>query len=202
MSTSLQRLFKRQLDFWGALISLIALSVPFLVIAILITIDSKGPVFFVQERVGKDGRIFNMLKFRTMIENALHLGRGIEVEEHDFRITRVGRIIRRFGFDELPQLFHILKGEMSFVGPRPALVHQVAQYSLQEKKRLLVQPGIANMAMLKGWNSLPWKERIQWDIWYIEHWSLFLDLKILIYTFFIVLLGKGQYGAKGVVEDY
>ncbi|MDO8577545.1 MAG: sugar transferase [Candidatus Wildermuthbacteria bacterium] len=197
-----QRFLKRLFDFIGALVVFVALAIPFFIIAIFIRIDSKGPVFFLQERVGKNGKIFTMLKFRTMVENAVNLGRGIEVEQNDFRITRVGGILRRFSIDELPQLLHILRGEMSFVGPRPALPHQVAQYSALERKRLLVQPGIANMAMLKGWNTLPWKERIRWDIWYIEHWSLFLDLKVLFYTAIIVLLGKGQYGAKGVVEDY
>lgn len=200
--TGLQKLFKRSCDFLGALVALIALVIPFFIIAMLIKLDSRGPVFFVQERVGRGGKIFRMLKFRTMVENAVNMGRGIEVEQNDFRITRVGRMLRRFGVDELPQILHILKGEMSFVGPRPALPHQAAQYSALERKRLLVRPGIANMAMLKGWNTLSWKERIQWDIWYIEHWSFFLDLKILFYTAIIVLLGKGQYGAKGVVEDY
>ncbi len=198
----LQKFLKRVCDFFGALVALVALAAPCFIIAILIKLDSRGSVFFIQERVGKDGKIFKMLKFRTMIENAVNMGRGIEVEQNDFRITRVGRILRRFSIDELPQLFHILRGEMSFVGPRPALPHQVVQYSELERKRLAVKPGIANMAMLKGWNTLSWKERIRWDVWYIEHWSLFLDLKILLYTAIIVLLGKGQYGAKGVVEDY
>lgn len=200
--TGLQRLLKRLFDFLGACAALIALAIPFFIIVILIRIDSRGPVFFLQERVGKDGKIFKMLKFRTMVENAVNMGKGIEVEKNDFRITRVGRILRRFGIDELPQLLHILKGEMSFVGPRPGLPHQAAQYSALERKRLLVKPGIANMPMLKGWNTLSWKERIRWDIWYIEHWSFLLDLKILFYTTIIVLSGKGQYGAKGVVEDY
>ncbi|MDO8470609.1 MAG: sugar transferase [bacterium] len=202
MNDSLQKVLKRQFDFWVALIVLIVLAVPFLVVAILIKLDSKGSVFFLQERVGKDGAIFKMRKFRTMIEDAVHLGRGIEVEKDDFRITRIGNVLRRLGIDELPQLFHVLKGEMSLVGPRPALPHQVVQYSAQERKRLSVKPGIANMAMLKGWNTLSWKERIQWDIWYIEHWNLLLDMKILLYTFFIVLSGKGQYGPEGVVKDY
>ncbi|MBI4122934.1 MAG: sugar transferase [Parcubacteria group bacterium] len=197
-----QRFLKRVFDLLAALAIFVVLAIPFFIIAILIRIDSRGPIFFIQERVGKDGKVFRMLKFRTMVENAVNMGRGIEVEQNDFRITWVGRILRRFGIDELPQLFHILKGEMSFVGPRPALPHQAAQYSASERKRLLVKPGIANMAMLKGWNTLSWKERIRWDVWYIEHWSIFLDLKILFYTAIIVLLGKGQYGAKGVVEDY
>ncbi len=197
-----QRLLKRLFDFLGACAALVALGIPFFITAFLIRIDSRGPVFFIQERVGKDGRIFRMLKFRTMVENAANMGRGIEVEKNDFRITKIGRVLRRFGIDELPQLLNILKGEMSFVGPRPGLQHQAAQYSALERKRLLVKPGIANMPMLKGWNTLSWKERIQWDIWYIEHWSFLLDLKILFYTTIIVLSGKGQYGAKGVVEDY
>ncbi len=198
----LQQFLKRQMDLWMAFVFLILLALPFLITAILIKLDSRGSLFFIQERVGKDGKIFGMVKFRTMVENAVQLGRGIEVERNDPRITQVGKWLRRFGIDELPQLIHILKGEMSLVGPRPALPHQVARYSSYERRRLSVKPGLANIAMMKGWNTLSWKERIQWDIWYIDHWSLGLDMKILVYTLIMVMLGKGQYGANGIVRDY
>jgi lipopolysaccharide/colanic/teichoic acid biosynthesis glycosyltransferase len=197
-----QRFVKRQMDFWIAGGVLIVLAVPFLCIALLIKLDSAGPVFFIQERVGKGGKKFMMLKFRSMVPNAVHLGRGIEVEKNDARITRVGKVLRRLALDEAPQLLHVLKGEMSLVGPRPALPHQVEQYSKEEQRRLEVKPGLANMAMMKGWNTLSWKERIDWDVWYIDHWSLFLDFKILLSSLFSVFSGKGQYGAEGVVEDY
>ncbi|HZX49547.1 MAG TPA: sugar transferase, partial [Candidatus Paceibacterota bacterium] len=176
--------------------------IPFVLIAGAIKLDSKGPVFFIQERIGKDGKPFRMMKFRSMVDNAIQLGKGIEVEQNDTRITRVGKFLRRFTLDESPQIVHILFGTMSFVGPRPALLHQVAQYSTRERRRLEVKPGMANMAMLKGWNRLSWKERIEWDIWYIEHWSLWLDIKIVLLTAKAVFSGQGQYGANGVVEDY
>jgi len=190
------------MDFWGALGALLVLAIPFVLIAGAIKLDSKGPVFFIQERIGKDGKPFRMMKFRSMVDNAIQLGKGIEVEQNDTRITRVGKFLRRFTLDESPQIVHILFGTMSFVGPRPALLHQVAQYSTRERRRLEVKPGMANMAMLKGWNRLSWKERIEWDIWYIEHWSLWLDIKIVLLTAKAVFSGQGQYGANGVVEDY
>lgn len=197
-----QRFVKSQLDFWGSLLGLIVLFIPFVVITVLIKLDSEGSIFFRQERVGKEGKIFRVWKFRTMVEGAEHIGLKIEVAKDDPRITRVGKILRRFGIDELPQFLNILNGDMSLVGPRTALSHQAAKYTDVERKRLEVKPGLANINILKGWNTLPWKERIKWDIWYIEHWSLWLDLKILALTFIIVLSGKGQYGEKGIVEDY
>lgn len=198
----MQRFLKRQMDFWAACMAFVLLVVPFLIIAVLIKLDSSGPVFFIQERVGRNGKVFRMLKFRSMVHNAVRMGKGIEVEQHDARITRMGKFLRRTTLDEAPQITHVLKGEMSLVGPRPALPHQVAQYSAFEKRRFEVRPGLAHMAMLKGWNTLSWKERIKLDIWYIDHWSLLLDLKILFSTVFVVFSGRGQYGAEGVVEDY
>lgn len=197
-----QLFLKRQMDFWASLIILIILSPLFLIIAVLIKLDSKGPVLFFQKRAGKDGKIFKIWKFRTMVKNAEKTGLGLRVSENDLRITNIGRFLRRFGIDELPQLKNIIFGEMSIVGPRAALVHQAAQYTDFEKQRLAVRPGVANINMIKGWNTLPWKKRIEWDIWYINHWSLWLDLKILIKTPMIVLSGKGQYGEAGIVEDY
>ncbi|MBI2644499.1 MAG: sugar transferase [Candidatus Wildermuthbacteria bacterium] len=198
----IQRFIKTQMDFWIALVVLIVCTLPFLMIALLIVFDSKGPIFFRQERVGKYGKIFKIWKFRTMVDHAAHIGLGLEIAHNDSRITRVGKFLRRFGIDEIPQIFNILAGQMSLVGPRAALPHQVAQYTDFEKKRLEVKPGVTNINILKGWNTLPWKERIKWDVWYVEHWSLWLDLKILTVTPIIVLSGKGQYGEKGVVEDY
>ncbi|MFH1968251.1 MAG: sugar transferase [bacterium] len=197
-----QLFFKKQMDFWISLISSIILSPLFLIIAILIKLDSNGPVFFRQERVGREGRVFKIWKFRTMVEKAQEKGLGFKIAENDLRITRIGRFLRRFGIDELPQLMNVISGEMSLVGPRASLPHQAAQYTEFEKRRFEVRPGITNINMIKGWNILPWKKRIEWDVWYINHWSLWLDLKILIKTPIIVLSGRGQYGKNGIVEDY
>ncbi len=190
------------MDFWVSLISLIILSPLFLIVAILIKADSRGSVFFRQERVGLRGKIFRIWKFRTMVHEAEKYGLGYEVAKSDPRITGIGRFLRRFGIDELPQFINVISGQMSLVGPRAALLHQVAQYTDFEKQRLKVKPGITNINLVKGWNTLPWKKRIEWDIWYIDHWSLWLDLKILIKTPIVVLSGKGQYGKSGIVEDY
>ncbi len=198
----LEKLFKRCFDFFGALTGLIILSPIFLFIIISIKMTSSGPVFFRQERVGKDGKIFKIWKFRTMIDKAQNFGLGYEVAKNDSRITKIGRFLRRFGIDEFPQFINVILGEMSLVGPRTALPHQVEKYSEFEKKRFYVKPGIASLAHVKGWNTLSWKERIKLDIWYIENWSFWLDLKILFKTLIIVLLGKGQYGEKGIVKDY
>lgn len=198
----IQRFLKKVIDFIVALVGIVILIPFFLVIGILIKLDSKGPVFFKQKRTGRNGKVFKIWKFRTMIEKSESIGLGIKVSKYDLRITRIGRFVRRFGIDELPQIINIILGQMSLVGPRPGLPFQVKKYSEDEKKRVQVKPGITNINILKGWNALSWKERIKWDIWYIENWSLLLDLKILLKTPFMVLLGRGQYGKKGVVEDY
>ena len=197
-----QKFIKKIIDFIIALIGLISLAPIFLVLAVLIKLDSKGPVFFRQERIGKNGKIFKIWKFRTMIKGAQNLGLGYEVAKNDSRITKVGKFLRRFGIDELPQLISVISGRMSLVGPRTALPHQIKKYSEFEKRRFQVKPGITSLVHIKGWNTFSWKERIKLDIWYIENWSLLLDLKILLKTPFIVLLGRGQYGKKGVVKDY
>lgn len=202
LSIAIQFFLKRQLDFWGACLLLLFFCLPLLIIALLIKFDSRGPVFFTQCRVGRAGKSFNMVKFRSMVEDAVHLGRGIELERNDWRITRVGKWLRRFRIDELPQLWHVLLGEMSLVGPRPPLLHQVEKYTPLEKRRLEVKPGMAALAMVKGGNLLPWPERIEWDIWYIDHWSLWLDIKILFQSLSAVLSGKDELGQSGVIRDY
>lgn len=193
-----QQFLKRQMDFWGACLLLLLFAIPFLVIAVFIKSDSKGSVLFIQGRAGKYGKVFNIFKFRTMVENAANMGAGIEIEQNDFRITRVGKWLRRFRIDEFPQLFQVVKGQMSLVGPRPGLPHQALQYTQEERKRLEVKPGMASIDMLKGGNLISWKERIQWDLWYIDHWSLWLDIKIIWGTFWTILLGRDE----GVVKDY
>ena len=199
---SIQRSIKRVADLICSIIGIILLFPLFLIVAIIIKMDSKGSVFFLQDRVGLSGKIFKIWKFRTMVPGAEKIGLGFSVEKNDSRITRVGVFLRRFGIDELPQLVNIIKGEMSVVGPRATLVHQVEQYTEFEKQRLKVRPGVTNINLTKGWNTLSWKKRIEWDVWYINNWSLWMDLKILARTPFVVLSGKGQYGEAGVVEDY
>ena len=195
-------IIKRIFDILASGLSLIILFPIFVIIGILIKLDSKGPVFFIQERAGKDGKIFKAYKLRTMVDNAENVGLGYEIAKDDNRITRVGKCLR-WGIDELPQLINVFKGEMSLVGPRPALPHQVEKYSKEERRRLEVKPGITGWALVNGRNILSWPERIKLDIWYIDHWSLWLDLKILIKTIWVVIFTReGIYGEDGVTRDY
>jgi len=167
-----------------------------------VKLDSKGPVFFTQERAGKDGKIFKAFKLRTMVENAEKMGLGYGIAKDDSRITRVGKHLR-WGIDELPQLINVFKGEMSMVGPRPTLIEQVNQYSKEHRRRLEVKPGITGWALINGRNKLTWPERIKLDIWYIDHWSLWLDVKILFRTIWVVIFKKeGIYGKDGVNRGY
>src|SRR3989338_2288736 len=198
-----QRFLKRQMDIWVPLASLVVFAIPFLVIAVLIKLESPGPVFFLQERLGKDGKIFKMFKFRSMVQGAATMGAGLEVVKDDPRVTRIGKFLRRTRFDEYPQLFQVLLGQMSLVGPRPAFSHHLKKYTEEEKRRLSVRPGFTNMDILKGGNTLSWPERIQWDLWYIDHWSLLLDMKIILGSFRVVFSGEDEEGGeKGIVEDY
>jgi len=183
-------------EIFDKIISFVALLVLlpiFLVVALLIKIDSKGPVFFLQERVGKEGKIFKAIKFRTMVVGAEKVTGNIPLEEGNSYITRVGRTLRRTGIDELPQVISVLKGDMSFVGPRPTLECQVKKYNDFQKKRLLMKPGITGWALINGRNKLTWEERIKLDVWYIEDWSFWLDIKILFKTVWVVAKGEGLY---------
>jgi lipopolysaccharide/colanic/teichoic acid biosynthesis glycosyltransferase/glycosyltransferase involved in cell wall biosynthesis len=199
---NMQHILKRSTDIIISLVSLTILLIPFTLIGILVKIDSRGPVFFKQERVGKNGKSFLIWKFRTMVDGAIKQGLGVTVAKGDSRITRMGKLMRG-GIDELPQLINVLKGEMSIVGPRPTLRYQVELYDDFQKRRLLVKPGITSLAVVKGRNFLSWKERIDFDVWYVEHWSFLLDIKIIIGTFWAVLVTrKGVYGAEGINDDF
>ncbi len=203
MALQIQLGLKRLIDVLASLVGLLLLAFPFLIIALAIKLDSKGPVFFRQERVGKDGRVFKPWKFRTMVEGAVEQGLGYNVARDDPRITRVGRFLREWGLDELPQLINVLRGEMSLVGPRPTLPYQVERYDALQRKRLLVKPGITGWALIHGRNLLSWEERIKYDIWYVEHWSIWLDLWILLKTIWVVLIKReGVYGPGGVNDDF
>ena len=189
-------------DISASVIALIVLLPIFAIIGIFIKLDSKGPVFFTQERAGKDGKIFKAFKLRTMVKNAEKMGLGYGIAKDDSRITRVGKHLR-WGIDELPQLINVFKGEMSMVGPRPTLLEQVVRYSKEHRRRLEMKPGITGWALINGRNKLTWPERIKLDIWYIDHWSLWLDLKILFKTIWVVIFKReGIYGKDGVNRGY
>ncbi len=172
----------RALDVAGASLGLVLAS-PFLAAAALaIKLDGGGPVLYRQQRVGKDGREFELVKLRTMVVGAERQGAGWAVDHGDSRITRVGAVLRRLSLDEVPQLWNVVRGEMSLIGPRPTLAYQVEQYTTHQRRRLDVRPGITGWAQVQGRASLPWEERIELDVWYVEHRSPRLDLKILART--------------------
>jgi lipopolysaccharide/colanic/teichoic acid biosynthesis glycosyltransferase len=167
---------------------------PFLLLAtVAIRLESRGSPLYRQRRVGKDGRQFDVLKLRTMVSGAEHMGRGLAVSEGDTRITRVGRFLRRTSLDEVPNLVNVLRGEMSIIGPRPTVPVQVDRYTERQRGRLAVKPGITGWAQVNGRTELSWDERIELDLWYIEHRSLRLDLDILVRTVRMVLGGHGLY---------
>ena len=161
--------------------------------AILIKLESRGPVFYRQRRVGLRGRPFELWKLRTMVPRAETMGDGIYVLEGDPRITRVGRVLRRFSLDELPNLVNVAKGDLALVGPRPTVQEQVDRYTERQRRRLEVKPGITGWAQVNGRTSLPWPERIELDVWYVEHRSLRLDLRILARTGRMLASGHGLY---------
>jgi lipopolysaccharide/colanic/teichoic acid biosynthesis glycosyltransferase len=172
----------------------LALSAPVLALAALaIRLESHGPAIYRQRRVGLNGREFEALKLRTMVAGAEHIGAGLAVDAEDPRITRVGALLRRTSLDELPNLVNVLRGEMSLIGPRPTLAVQVEQYTDRQRGRLAVKPGITGWAQVNGRASLPWSERIELDLYYIDHRSSALDLKILWRTVAMVLGGAGLY---------
>jgi lipopolysaccharide/colanic/teichoic acid biosynthesis glycosyltransferase len=174
--------------------ALLAITSPLLALAALaIRLESRGPVFYRQLRVGRDGEPFQLWKLRTMVPGAEAMGAGIYVLEGDTRITRVGRLLRRFSLDELPNLVNVLRGEMAVVGPRPTVQEQVDRYTDRQRRRLEVKPGITGWAQINGRTSLPWPDRIELDVWYVEHRSLRLDLRILARTARMLATGHGLY---------
>jgi lipopolysaccharide/colanic/teichoic acid biosynthesis glycosyltransferase len=191
-------MMRRALDIVFAGVALV-LTAPLLALAMLaIRLESPGSAIYRQRRVGKDARPFDLFKLRTMVDGAEHLGAGLAVNAGDTRITRVGTFLRRTSLDELPNLFNVLRGDMSLIGPRPTLPVQVAQYTDRQRRRLSVKPGITGWAQVNGRASLPWAERIELDLYYVEHRSLGLDLRILSRTPAMVLSGGGLYkGRRG-----
>jgi lipopolysaccharide/colanic/teichoic acid biosynthesis glycosyltransferase len=181
----------RLLDVVVASLALV-LCAPLLVIAAAaIRLSGSGPVIYRQRRVGKDGRVFELLKLRTMVPGSDPVGWGTAVTRDDPRVTRVGRLLRRFSLDEIPNLINVLRGEMSIVGPRPTIEAQVADYSPRQRRRLEVKPGLTGWAQVKGRAGIPWEERIELDIWYVEHRTLLLNLRILGRTILLLVTGRG-----------
>jgi lipopolysaccharide/colanic/teichoic acid biosynthesis glycosyltransferase len=186
----------RALDVAGASVAL-ALSSPLLGLAALaIKLVDGGPVLYRQRRVGLGGKEFELVKLRTMVAGAESQGAGWAVNEGDPRITRAGRLLRRLSLDELPQLWNVVRGDMSLVGPRPTLAYQVERYTPRQRRRLEVKPGITGWAQIHGRARLPWEERIELDVWYVEHRSPLVDLKILLRTPLALFGGtyKGETG--------
>jgi lipopolysaccharide/colanic/teichoic acid biosynthesis glycosyltransferase len=187
---------KRAVDVVGSALGLVLASPLLAAAAAAVKLDDGGPVFYRQGRVGQGGRGFDLLKLRTMVVGAEHRGAGWAVDEGDPRITRAGRLLRRVSLDEVPQLWNVLRGDMSLVGPRPTLAYQVERYTPRQRRRLDVRPGITGWAQVHGRARLPWEERIELDLWYVEHRSFWLDLKILARTPFALFSGtyKGETG--------
>jgi lipopolysaccharide/colanic/teichoic acid biosynthesis glycosyltransferase len=180
-------------------LALLVVAAPVLGLAgLAIALESGRPVIYRQRRIGRDGEPFEMLKLRTMVSGAASMGAGLAVDEGDPRITRVGAVLRRLSLDELPNLVNVVRGEMALVGPRPTIQAQVDQYTERQRRRLEVRPGITGWAQINGRASLPWHERIEFDIWYVEHRSARLDLEILLRTVGLLVSGRGLYrGATG-----
>ncbi|HHX70950.1 MAG TPA: sugar transferase [Gallicola sp.] len=185
-----KKYFKRFIDVTVSGLSLILLFPIFLIIAVLIKIDSRGPILFTQKRVGEKGRVFRIFKFRTMLtfEDSFYPD-GSPIENYD-RITKIGKILRKTSIDELPQLINIFIGDMSIVGPRPTLLYQVEKYDEYQARRLDVKPGLTGLAQVNGRNSLSWEQKIQYDIDYVNNITFLNDLKIILKTFVVVFKSK------------
>lgn len=182
--------FKRFCEVILSLLALIILSPVLAITALAVKLDSPGPVIFKQDRLGKDGKVFKIYKFRSMCENAEHTGSGVYSGADDMRVTKVGKIIRATSIDELPQLVNILKGDMSFVGPRPPLTYHpwdVSEYTEEQFRMFAVRPGITGWAQTHGRKEVEWHERIRLNVWYVDHVSMWLDIKILFTTVIKVL---------------
>jgi len=183
---------KRAVDLVIAVPLTILLAPVFVVIAVLIRRESPGRAFYRQERVGLNGRIFRVIKFRTMVDGAEFLGAGLDNDLGDPRITPIGARLRALSIDELPQLINVVIGDMSIVGPRPTLRDQVERYTPEQARRLRARPGITGLAQISGRSTLPWSKRIVMDVHYVENWSLWLDIKIILRTIGVVFAGTGQ----------
>ncbi len=195
--------FKRFLDIFFSLLGIIITSPILLVVAILIKIDSKGPVIFKQQRIGKNGKVFYIYKFRSMVVGAEQTGSGVYSGKGDKRVTRVGKVLRATSLDELPQFFNLLKGDMSFIGPRPPLTYHpwtFDKYTEEQKKMFNVSPGITGWAQVNGRKEVEWHRRIELNVWYVEHLSFWLDIKILFMTVFKVFTNANNQNVGETVK--
>jgi len=179
---------KRLLDISVSIIGIVLFSPIFLVIMTLIKLNSNGPIFFTQERPGKNGKIFILYKFRTMKDLRDENGNLLPDKN---RLTKVGKFLRKLSLDELPELWNVLKGDMSLVGPRPLLVEYLNRYTPEQARRHEVKPGITGWAQVNGRNAITWEEKFKYDVWYVDNWSLWLDFKIIFMTIVKVLKGEG-----------
>ena len=180
-----KRFIKRFFDIFFAVLFILILSPLFILISLVLLLTSKGPVIFKQDRIGKGGKVFRIFKFRTMKVNSEHTGSGVYSEKNDSRVTKVGKFLRATSLDEIPQLFNILKGDMSFIGPRPPLTYHpwvYEEYTEEQKKMFNVRPGITGWAQVNGRKTVEWNKRISLNVWYVEHLKFTLDVKILFLT--------------------
>ncbi len=200
------KFFKRVIDIVLSVIGITVCFIPMIITAIAIKIDSPGPVLFRQKRIGHKGKVFEIYKFRSMCQGAEHTGTGVYSGADDMRVTKVGKIIRATSIDELPQLFNIIKGEMSFIGPRPPLTYHpwpIEEYTEEQLHMFDARPGITGWAQVNGRKGVEWHKRIQLNCWYVDNMSLWLDIKILFTTFFKVLKNEDNVnvGATLVTEE-
>ena len=198
------KFFKRFFDIAASLAAIVVLSPLMLVTAVAVKLDSKGPVIFKQERLGLKGKVFNIYKFRSMCCGAEHMGTGVYSGDDDVRVTRVGRILRKTSIDELPQLVNILKGEMSFIGPRPPLTYHpwdISEYTPEQMKMFDVRPGITGWAQINGRKDVEWHKRIELNCWYVDNQSLLLDIKILLVTVLKVLKNEDNANVRETVAS-
>lgn len=194
---------KRGIDICAAMLILVIGFVPMVLVSVLIKIDSPGPVLFKQKRIGKDGKVFTILKFRSMCQGAEHTGSGVYSGKGDTRVTRMGKILRATSIDELPQAINILRGDMSFVGPRPPLTYHpwpINEYTPEQKRMFEVRPGITGWAQIHGRKDVEWHKRIEMNVWYVDHISFLLDLKIIFMTVFKVLSNADNENVKETVS--
>lgn len=197
------RAVKRFLDVTASFSGLVLLSPLLLAVSILIKIDSRGPVIFRQKRIGRNGKVFEIYKFRSMCVGAEKTGSGVYSGKGDARVTRIGKILRATSIDELPQLLNILKGEMSFVGPRPPLTYhpwKYEEYTDFQKRMFEVRPGITGWAQVNGRKDVEWHKRIELNVWYVDHMSLLLDIKIMFMTAFKVLTNADNENSGATVN--
>ncbi len=186
----------RALDILIAAVALALASPVLLVAAVAIRLESPGPVIYRHLRVGRHGEPFELWKLRTMVQGTERMGAGLYIERGDARITRSGRFLRRFSLDELPNLVNVLHGDLAIVGPRPTVLEQVERYTDHQRRRLEVKPGITGWAQVNGRASLPWPERIELDVWYVDNRSVLLDLRILARTVRMLATGRGLYSEE------